>query len=242
MSCVCLCLLECWLQTALRRRDAATRSALLQRYCRRVSSAIGVQTFVEGPIPTHGLVAANHLSYLDVLVFGTAMRCAFVSKREVRRWPLIGWIASMTGTVFVDRTRPRHMHRICPEMQEKLEAGECLVLFPEATSSDGVAMLPFHSSLFEPAVAASAPITAAHISYEFLEGDGDPRTDVHYWGEMTLAPHLFKLLMKSRLRATVRFAEKPQVFISRKQAAFELRRQVMELADGNVKGALVSRV
>lgn len=141
----------------------------------------------------------------------------------------MGWVARLTGTVFVDRSHPSQTHRLKPQMQERLESGECLALFPEATSSDGGDVLPFHSSLFEAAVASAAPITAAHISYALPGGDGDPATDVCYWGDMTLFPHLLKLLTKGNVHANVSFSQQTKVYANRKQAAAETQLEVKQL-------------
>jgi lyso-ornithine lipid O-acyltransferase len=207
-----------------------SRSDVLHRWNRRILKYIGVEVAVCGPIPAGGLIASNHLSYLDILVLSATARCFFVSKSEVKSWPLVGWIAALTGTVFVDRSRRSPTHNLQPQMQERLESGELLVLFPEGTSSDGGGLLPFHSSFFESAVAAAAPITATYLSYELPEYDGDPKLEVCYWGDMILLPHLIKLLTKSKVRATVKFASEPQMFSDRKEAALEIRRRVLELA------------
>jgi 1-acyl-sn-glycerol-3-phosphate acyltransferase len=190
-----------------------------------------VQVSVAGQVPARGLIASNHLSYLDILVLSAVARCVFVSKSEVKWWPIVGWVASLTGTVFVDRERRSQTHSTWPQMRLRLQAGERLVLFPEATSSNGRELLPFRSSLFEAAAAEAAPITAAYISYTLNAGEGDPSMDVCYWGKMTMLPHLVKLLTKTGVHATVRFADDPRVFSDRKQAALEMQRQVLELAN-----------
>lgn len=227
----CLCFADCVLHAAVRKLDTASRSAILQRWSGRILACLHVQVSVFGASRPQGLIVSNHLGYLDIFVFSTIAQCVFVSKSEVKSWPLVGWVASMTGSVFVDRGRPSRTQLPQQEMQGRLQAGERLVLFPEATSSDGRTMLPFRSSLFEAAVAVAAPITAAHISYELAEGDGDPATDVCYWGEMTLLPHLIKLLTKTNIKATVRFPGQSRIFRDRKQAAQEMEREVAGLGD-----------
>ncbi|HEY6251469.1 MAG TPA: lysophospholipid acyltransferase family protein [Candidatus Angelobacter sp.] len=227
----CLCLADCLLHGALRKLDAASRPRILQRWSKRILSCIKVHVWVLGPTPAQGLIVSNHLSYLDILVLSSVAHCMFVSKSEVKSWPLVGWIARMTGTVFVDRGRPSQTNRPQEEMQERLKAGAPLVLFPEGTSTDGRQMLPFLSSLFEAVIELGAPVTAAHVSYELAEGDGDPATDICYWGEMTLFPHFIKLLTKTSVKVTVRFSSQPKIFGDRKQAALEMQREVAELGN-----------
>ena len=233
LSLVCCCLTEAILRSPFARSNADSRSDVLHRWNRRILKSIGIEVAVCGPIPARGLIASNHLSYLDILVLSATARCFFVSKSEVKSWPLVGWIAALTGTVFVDRSRRIPTHNLQPQMQERLESGELLVLFPEGTSSDGGGLLPFHSSFFESAVAADAPITATYLSYELPEYEGDPKLEVCYWGDMILLPHLMKLLTKTKVRATVRFARESQMFSDRKQAAREIHRRVRELAEGS---------
>jgi len=226
---VCLCFCHCLLRTLARKSDAASRAAVLQRWCRRISSCFRVEPSVLGSIPTRGMIVSNHLSYLDILVFSSVAGCAFISKREIKSWPFVGWIASMTGTIFIDRSRRSQTHSLQPQMQKHLASGVPILLFPEATSTDGREILPFRSSFFEPAVAVSAPITAAHLSYEMPDGDGDPVMDICYWGDMTLMPQFFKLLAKSRVKAIVYFSDHPRVFSDRKIAAREMHDEVVEL-------------
>lgn len=225
--------METILRSPFARSNVDSRSDVLHRWNRRILKRIGVEVAVCGPIPARGLIASNHLSYLDILVLSATARCFFVSKSEVKSWPLVGWIATLTGTVFVDRSRRSPTHSLQPQMQDRLESGELLVLFPEGTSSDGGGLLPFHSSFFESAVVASAPITATYLSYELPEAEGDPKLEVCYWGDMILFPHLIQLLTKSKVRATVRFACEPQIFSDRKEAAREIHLRVRELAEGS---------
>jgi lyso-ornithine lipid O-acyltransferase len=226
-----LCLAECLLQAGRRNVDVASRANILHRWNLRILASLGVEVSVVGPVPAQGLIVSNHLSYLDILVFSATAPCLFVSKREVKSWPLVGWVAALTGTVFIDRRSPSQTRRVWPQMYDRLQAGTRVVLFPEGTSTDGRQVLPFHSSLFEAAVTSCAPMTATYISYELLAEDGNPRMEVCYWGSMTMLPHLIKLLMKTNVRATIRFAEQAKVFTDRKQAALELQRDVRELGE-----------
>lgn len=194
-------------------------------------SGLRVQLSVLGTVPTRGMIVSNHLSYLDILVFSSVIRCSFISKSEIKSWPFVGWIARMTGTIFIDRSRRSQTHSLQPQVQNRLASGVTVLLFPEATSTDGQEILPFRSSLFESAVVVAAPITAACLSYELPDGDGDPVMDIGYWGDMTLLPQFFKLLTKSRIKAMVHFSDHSRAFRDRKQAAREMQREVAELAN-----------
>ncbi|HEX7286087.1 MAG TPA: lysophospholipid acyltransferase family protein [Candidatus Angelobacter sp.] len=221
------CVLEYAAKLAAGKRDASSRAWILHKWCTRVLHWYGVSLTVEGTPPAQGLIVSNHVSYLDILVFSAAAPCAFVSKKEVRSWPGVGWAASMAGCVYIDRTRRSATRSIQPQIHAALSSGSRLVLFPEGTSSDGTKLMPFRSSLLQPAVADHAPITAAYVRYEL--DDGDPSRDVGYFGDMTLVLHVLKLFAKNSVRATLRFAVAPQVFAGRKEAAAKLWESVNEL-------------
>ena len=226
---MCSCFADCLLRSFGRNPDASSRAAILQRWSRRILSSLRVQVSIMGEIPARGLIVSNHVSYLDILAFSAASRCVFLAKSEIKSWPFIGWIASLTGTVFIDRTRRIQTHHLQPQLRKQLESGIPLVLFPEGTSTDGRHILPFRSSFFQAAVSAAIPITAAHLSFELAEGEGDPATDIAYWGDMTLLPQFLKLLTKSRVTARLRFSDHPREFSDRKQAAREMQQEVADL-------------
>jgi 1-acyl-sn-glycerol-3-phosphate acyltransferase len=221
------CVLEFLITLAAGKRDSASRAWVLHKWSVRLLHWFNVALMVEGAPPAAGLIVSNHVSYLDILVFSAAAPCVFVSKKEVRSWPGVGWAATMAGCVYIDRERRSATRAIQPQMHAALSGGSRLVLFPEGTSSDGKQLLPFRSSLLQPAVADGAPITAAYVHYEI--DDGDTAFDVCYWGDMTLFAHALKLFTKAGVRATLRFAAAPRVFSSRKEAADKLWDEVHDL-------------
>jgi 1-acyl-sn-glycerol-3-phosphate acyltransferase len=107
----------------------------------------------------------------------------FVAKSEVKSWPVIGWLTQLGGTLFVDRGRRTHVSRVNDAIQAVLEQGALVVLFPEGTSSDGRTVLPFKSSLLEPAAQSAHPISVSAIQYSIE--DGDAGAEVCYWGSHT---------------------------------------------------------
>jgi 1-acyl-sn-glycerol-3-phosphate acyltransferase len=210
-----------------------TRMEVLHRWSRRTLPRMGIGIEAVGSPVAAGLIASNHLSYLDILVYSAIAPCAFVSKREVRSWPAVGWIATLAGTIYVDRSRLSETHAIQPEIQSALSGGLRLFLFPEGTSSDGSRILPFHSSLFQPAVDLQAPVSAAHIAYAIP--DGDSGTEACYWGTMRLFPHLINLLGKHSVTATVNFSRNIFHLTDRKQAARQMQQEVERLRNVNVE-------
>ena len=229
------CLTEYLLRGLGGRPSEKTRIEVLHRWSRRTLPRMGVTIQVTGSPAGAGLIASNHLSYLDIIVYSAIAPCAFVSKREVRGWPAVGWIATLAGTIYIDRTQRSETHTIQPEIQAALAGGLRLFLFPEGTSSDGSRVLRFHSSLFQPAVDLQAQVSAASISYTVP--DGNAGTDACYWGEMTLFPHLINLLAKHSVTAAVRFSQDCFRFSDRKQAAQQMHEEVERLRQAGVEVA-----
>lgn len=204
-----------------------TRSHWLQQSCRRLLRVLNIEVDVQGPVPTTGLLVCNHLSYLDVLVLGALAPAAFVAKGEVKHWPVFGWFAALAGTVFVDRQRRTQTGRAAEEIQAVLESGQPIVLFPEGTSSDGETVLPFKSSLLEPAANTPWPLSAGALRYEV--DDGNAGEEICYWKDMTFFPHLLNLLTKSRIIAHIRLSPVDRTTTCRKALARQLHSVVSRL-------------
>jgi len=207
--------------------NTTDRAEWLHVWCGILLRRLNVPVQVVGSQPPSGLIVANHLSYLDILAISTAAPAIFVSKSEVRHWPVFGLLTTIAGTVYVDRTRKVGTKNANDGIRQALQQGLRVVIFPEGTSSDGREVLPFYPSLFEPAVECGVPITAAHISYEL--NDGDVGRDIAYWGDMTFFPHLLKLLSKRGLVAKVKFSDQQKQFGDRKVAALAMREEVVKL-------------
>jgi 1-acyl-sn-glycerol-3-phosphate acyltransferase len=229
------CLAEYLLRRVTGGLSEQTRIEVLHRWSRRTLPRMGIAIDVTGSPTSGGLIASNHLSYLDILVYCAIAPCAFVSKSEVRGWPAVGWIATLAGTVYVDRSVRSETRTVQPEMQAALAGGLRLFLFPEGTSSDGSRVRRFHSSLFQPAIDLKAPVSAASIAYAVP--DGNAGTEACYWGEMTLFPHLINLLSKHSVTATVRFSRDSFRFTDRKQAAQQMHQEVERLTHARVEVA-----
>jgi 1-acyl-sn-glycerol-3-phosphate acyltransferase len=183
---------------------------------------------VSGSLPSSGLVVSNHLSYLDILFFASAMPCIFVSKSEVLSWPLIGILARCGGTVFVERGRTQGVDEPASEIADALTLGVPVVLFPEGTSTDGSTVLPFRTALFQPAIAAESPILPAAIRYSV---DGGVEADLCYYGEITFLPHLFGALAYPKIEAKIVSANEGRAYSDRKIAARTVWQSVVSLRD-----------
>ena len=215
----------------LRRHDrnpVNSRIAWMQWMSRRFLALLHCNVSVSGDVPKSGLIACNHLGYVDILVIGSLCPAIFVAKNDVKEWPIFGWLASRAGTIFVSRNEPAKVATQLREMERPLREGYPVVLFPEGTSSDGSSVLPFRSSLLESVLITECSITPAVISYELM-GEGDVGREVAYWGDHRLIPHLGNLLSKSAFTANLSFGSTRSPMPDRKSEAKQLHHEVLEI-------------
>ena len=205
----------------------------MQHCSRRVLGIFKTSIQTSGSVPKRGLLVCNHLGYVDILVLSSITPSIFVSKQEVKNWPVFGWFAKMGGTLFVDRERRTGVGQTTNEIESALDQGALVVLFPEGTSSDGKTVLPFKSSLLEPATRQTHSLFVALIQYEI--DDGDASEEVCYWRDTTpLVSHMTNLLSKKTIRASVRFTQLREGSTDRKELARQLHSEVMRLKESPV--------
>ncbi|HSO08205.1 MAG TPA: lysophospholipid acyltransferase family protein [Pelomicrobium sp.] len=178
-----------------------------RRWSLQLLAIAGVRLTVRGDPPgvdpRSGIVVANHVSWLDIFVIAAVSPSRFVSKSEVRDWPLAGYLATRAGTVYLERARRRDAARVNQHMQELLRGGERLAVFPEGTTTDGTLVKPFHGSLLQPAVEAGAPVFPAALRY--LDGDGERSQAAPYTGDDTFMTSLRRILAAPGIRAELTF-------------------------------------
>jgi len=203
------------------------RAAWLQRAARRHIKIYSCDYTSTGQIPKSGLLVSNHLSYLDIMVIAAITPAVFVSKSEVRNWPVIGWLTALAGTIFIVRERRTHVGAVNKEIESALADGVLVVVFPEGTSTNGSELLPFRPPLLEPVTHGNHPISVGFLHYEL--DDGDPTNEVCYWGDHTFFPHAVNLLSKKRVRAHMTFGTFQRTTDDRKELAKDLREAVLKL-------------
>jgi 1-acyl-sn-glycerol-3-phosphate acyltransferase len=202
-----------WLTIALLfpRFSEQRRQATVEAWAQRMLRILGIPLHVEGRAPVHGplLLVANHLSWLDILVMHAARHCRFVSKSDVKHWPLIGTLATGGGTLYIEREKRRDAMRVVHHMAESLRAGEIVAVFPEGTTGDGQLLLPFHANLIQAAISADAPVQPVALLYVDC-ATGRNSDGPLYLGDETLVASLWRAVAGPPFRALVRFGE-PQV-------------------------------
>ena len=171
----------------------------------RLLRILRVQLIIRGgpPQPNGGglVIASNHISWLDVFVIHALRPARFVAKSEIRSWPVLGWLAAQTGTLFIERGRRHHTAKINEAMRDTLMQGHCVALFPEATTTRGDHLKKFHSSLLESVVASGATLACVGICYKRQDGE---KTEVTaFVDDLTLLASLRQILRQPRMIAEI---------------------------------------
>jgi 1-acyl-sn-glycerol-3-phosphate acyltransferase len=198
-------------------------SLITQLWARALLVVLGVRVDAPGPPPPGAwMVVANHLGYLDILVIASRLRVRFVAKSDVADWPIVGFVSKVGGTLFVDRGRKRDVLEVGRRIRETLDAGVTVAFFPEGTSTRGLMVEPFHAGLLEPAAKGGVPCLPVALGYESPDDSDAPAWTICWWGEMTFAPHAWRLMKLRRIDATIRWADRPVHHADRKVLAREL--------------------
>ncbi len=162
-----------------------SRPVLVRAAARAVLAGLGVRHAMTGPgLPGGGLLVANHVSWLDVLVILAHVPARLLAKREVAGWPVLGWLARAAGTVFVDRARPRTLPGTVAALAVALRHGAVVAVFPEGTTGCGRGTGRFRPAMFQAAVDTAAPVVP--VSLRFRLDNGDVTAVAAYLGEDTL--------------------------------------------------------
>ena len=180
----------------------ATRLRLKASVSRGVLDALGIKLEADLSHAVPGaLIVANHISWIDIFVINAALPSAFVSKEEVRHWPLVGWLAARSDTVFLRRGSHGHARIINQQIAEILGKGNYVAVFPEGTTTDGTHLLHFHAALIQPALAVGRPVLPVAISY--WGTDGSRSLAPGYVGDVSLAQCTLEIAGCKRLVARV---------------------------------------
>lgn len=194
--------------------------AHVQAWSLQLLAHAGIQLRIQGRPPVTGpvMLVANHLSWLDIPVMHAARHCRFVSKSDVQGWPIIGALATAAGTLYIERSSRRDALRMVKSMQEALQRGEVLAVFPEGTTGDGREMLPFHANLLQAAVAADAPVQP--VGLRFVDrATGATSFAPSYIGDETLLGSIWRTLSAPAIEAVVHYGE-PELPAGRDRRAF----------------------
>ncbi len=177
----------------------------IQWWARRLLHLLGVEVITEGGAGAGGqLIVANHVSWLDIVaVHAACPRARFVSKADVRHWPVIGTLVDAAGTLYIERESKRDAMRVVHQMAAALQAGDAVAVFPEGTTGDGHALLPFHANLMQAAVATATPVQP--LALRFSEPGHAVSPAAVYIGDTTLVQSLWNIARAQGLQVRVRY-------------------------------------
>lgn len=214
------------------RAEPRRRHVIAVRWSRALLAILAIRMRCKGrrpPLARKGaMIAANHISWADIFAIGAVRHTRFVAKSEIRDWPLAGWLAESSGTIFIRRARRHDTARINALVHDALAEGECVGLFPEGTTTEGDRLLKFHSSLFEAAVANQARVHPVAVRYE--SPGGGPLASAAYVGDLTFAQSLRRVIGTRETVVRLVFAEPIDTAgLTRQQVAVEAHRRVATL-------------
>jgi lyso-ornithine lipid O-acyltransferase len=232
--------------------DLRLQRTIPHLYHRVLCALIGVRISELGRRSADGrvLILSNHVSWLDICVISALAPVVFVAKSEVAGWPLFGWLARLQRTIFINRRARHQTGAATREIAARLLGGDAVVLFAEGTSSDGVRVLPFRSSLVgavHHALGSSThhthitvqPMSLAYVGFGGVPMGRGLRERVAWYGDADLVPHLLHLLSSGAVDVTVSWGEATAYDISadRKAIARDAEKSVRRMTAAALRAA-----
>lgn len=207
--------------------DAAGKMQTVGWWSARMLRMLGIALASEGaPRGGSTLVVANHVSWLDILAINAVQPARFVSKADVRAWPVIGWLVACGGTLFIERERKRDALRVVHQVADALQQGQTIAVFPEGTTSEGHGLLPFHANLLQAAVSTGTPIQP--VALRFSDAREPVSLAAAYVGDTDLLSSLWSVVTAPRMRVTLRWlAPVPTGGVDRRALSDQLRERIL---------------
>jgi 1-acyl-sn-glycerol-3-phosphate acyltransferase len=219
----------------LENRRRAT-GQYFQKWARAIRRILGIAVEIRGAVPPSGaLLTPNHQGYLDIVLLASVTPMVFVSKAEVRSWPVIGFLLGQAEQLLVSRNRAKDLKDSVKGIAERLKGGQSVCVFLEGTTTGGDHVLRFFPALLQPAIDAGAPVVPTVIRWRARRGGMKVSRDVAYWGDHHFLRHAARLLGLGGISAVVEFG--PPVCsegAARRQLADRMHSEVvclMEAAD-----------
>jgi 1-acyl-sn-glycerol-3-phosphate acyltransferase len=209
----------------------AQKNKRIEAWAVALLAKLAIKLIVNGRPPASGpmLLVSNHISWLDILVIHAAGHCRFVSKADVKHWPILGTLTTAAGTLYIERESRRDAMRVVHHMSEALTAGDIVAVFPEGTTGNGIDLLPFHANLLQAAISVNAPVQPLALSF-IDAASGQTSQSASYVGDETLLGSLWNTLTSSNLAAVATYGV-PQWANGRDRRtwAADLRREIASL-------------
>lgn len=216
------------------KQSQQERAQEIQNWSKALLEVINIEVKVSGPTPglhpANTLLIANHISWLDIFALNCVTVAHFVAKSDILSWPFIGWLVKSAGTLFIDRNNRRDTSRINQHLARALENGNCMAVFPEATTSEGDVLLPFKASLFESVILSKGTVQPVAVRYRDVEGNYTAAPS--YAGDTTFIESLASMFTQPKMTVELTFLP------TLNAVDFETRFALSEAARETVAGEL----
>jgi 1-acyl-sn-glycerol-3-phosphate acyltransferase len=219
------------------RWDYARQRKMIQRWSVWLLSSVGVMpkeirlentpalSNISGPV----LLAANHVSWLDIFVINAIQPAHFVAKSDIRSWPLVGLLCDRSGTIFVERTRRTAVREVLAVMADRLSKHGIVAVFPEGTTGDMFSLQPFHSNFLQAAVTTKASIQPLGIAYK--QANGQVADAVQFIGDTTFVESAIRVMGQPKIVANLIITQ--QIIF-----ADQTRHELCDLTEQHISQAL----
>lgn len=180
-----------------------TGRVLTHWWMRHLTRMLGIRIYQHGSPPEqHAFYVGNHVSFIDILVVLSITHLNFLSKDTIRYWPIVGYISSTAGTIFIKRGKRSRVSRVIDSITEALNRGRSVMVFPEGTTTLGKEPTKFHSGLFQSAINSQTPVQAVAIRY--LK-DGELDRDAAYIDNDNLLVTLYRIIKRPKTEVHLTF-------------------------------------
>lgn len=205
------------------------RHFVVRNWARGFGWVVGMRTRVIGTPPRAPFfLVSNHLGYADIILLLSQLDAVFITKREMRAWPVLGPLAHIFGSIWVNREVRRDAVRVLDMIDEAVARGDGVVLFAEGTTSAGDALLPMKPALFDWAAREQYPVHYAALTYRTYPDTIPAHRAVCWWGDMRFGPHAWDLCRMRGFEATVEFGRDPITAPTRGELALRVQQAIFE--------------
>lgn len=209
----------------------ANKEAFVQSWSNKLLKLLDIQVSIQGKKPTrfnNTLLVANHISWLDILIIFTVVKPRFVAKKEIASWPIVGMIANLGDTIFIERENKRSITYVNSLIAKALQAGSCIAVFPEGKTSLGVSVEPFKSSLFDAVLRSKGQVLP--IALQYLDSASSITTRPSFAGDTTLLRSVWNVLTCYKLTVNISFEQTlpSHQFLDRSGLAVASRQKIIK--------------
>ena len=208
---------------------------IIQTWLHRSAEIIGIDIQVHGTAaPSPAFIVANHVSWIDIIIISSVLPVSFLSKAEIRKWPVIGTLAAKAGTLFIHRGSKNGAAEAIELMQTKLRAGHSVASFPEAKTTDGTSVHKFHARLFAAAIDTKTRVQPVALRYPPIDQQTTTNINpiVPYVEGPNLVQHAFKIMCAKRTVAEVTLCDPLESKdLLRKELAQSARQAIAQIVE-----------